>query len=133
MKMGAIVLDSSNSDELADFYQKLLSWTKHRYDDEWIIVSSDSGEGTPLVFQEVRDYERPVWPSKQEHQQQMIHLDFYTADVEEAVKYALSCGAQLSKVQLEDGWRVLLDPQGHPFCILPDTPPSNNYSKIDIK
>ena len=52
MKLGAIVLDSNNSDELASFYQKLLGWKKTRYDDAWIIVSSENGEGTPLVFQE---------------------------------------------------------------------------------
>lgn len=126
MKLGAIVLDSNNSDKLADFYQKLLDWTKHRYDEEWIIVKSDNGEGLPLVFQEIVDYIQPVWPCSPEHQQQMIHLDFYVDDVGEAVKHALSCGAELSKVQLEDGWRVMLDPAGHPFCILPNTPPASN-------
>lgn len=126
MKPGAIVLDSDNSEELADFYQKLLGWAKYRYDEEWIIVSGDSGEGLPLVFQEIMNYERPIWPVKSGRQQQMIHLDFYVDNVEESVKHALSCGAELSKVQLKDGWRVMLDPAGHPFCILPNTPPSVN-------
>ena len=123
IKMGAIVLDSNNSDELADFYAKLLGWTKHRYDAEWVIVSGDKGEGLPLVFQEIENYERPVWPAASGAQQQMLHLDFYVDDVEQAVRYALSCGAELSKVQLCDDWKVLLDPAGHPFCILPNTPP----------
>lgn len=125
MKLGAIVLDSGNSNDLADFYAKLLGWTKHVYDEEWIIVKSDSGEGLPLVFQEIEDYVKPVWPCKQGHQQQMLHLDFYVDDVEMGVQHAQTCGAELSEVQLEEGWRVMLDPAGHPFCVLPNTPPSN--------
>ncbi len=41
MKLGAmaIILDSGNSEELSDFYSKLLGWTKHKSDDgEWIVV-----------------------------------------------------------------------------------------------
>lgn len=49
----------------------------------------------------------------------MAHLDFHVADVEEGVKTALSCGATLSEIQFDDRWRVMLDPAGHPFCILP--------------
>ena len=124
IKMGAIVLDSGNSDELADFYARLLGWTKYRQDAEWVIVTSEKGEGVPLVFQEIENYERPVWPAASRTQQQMLHLDFYVDDVEHGVKHALSCGAELSKVQLCDDWRVLLDPAGHPFCILPNTPPA---------
>ena len=124
MKLGAIVLDSNNSDEWASFYQKLLGWKKTRYDDEWIIVSSENGEGTPLVFQENKNYKKPIWPSTSGEQQQMIHLDFYVDHVEEAIKHALSCGAQVSEVQLSNDWQVLLDPAGHPFCILPSTSPA---------
>lgn len=122
MVMGALVLDSGNSEELSDFYAKLLGWTKQRYDDEWIIVSSDKGEGTPLVFQEIVNYEKPVWPAERGKQQQMMHMDFYADDHKEALKHALACGARFSEVQLEDGWRVMLDPAGHPFCILPKEP-----------
>ncbi len=124
--MGAIVLDSSNADALADFYAKLLGWTKRRYDAEWVIVASDQGEGLPLVFQEIENYQPPVWPGKTGEQQQMVHLDFYVEDVELGVKYAVSCGAKVSQEQLSGDWRVLLDPAGHPFCILPNTPPAEN-------
>ena len=124
MKLGAIVLDSGNSEELSNFYQKLLGWTKYRQGPEWIILKSDSGEGLPLVFQEIDCYQRPVWPARADAQQQMTHLDFYTDDVPASVAHALACGAVLSPVQLEDSWQVLLDPAGHPFCILPTHPPA---------
>ena len=127
MKLGAmaVVLDSGNSEALSDFYAKLLGWKKYKPDDEWMIVFNDDEKGMPwLTFQEIKDYERPVWPATPGKQQQMVHLDFHVDDMEEGVKHALACGAVLSDIQLEDEWRVLLDPAGHPFCILPmPTPP----------
>ena len=54
-------------------------------------------------------------------QQPMLHLDFYvqadTFGIE--IDHAISCGATLSEVQLAEAWKVLIDPAGHPFCILP--------------
>jgi catechol 2,3-dioxygenase-like lactoylglutathione lyase family enzyme len=126
IKMGAIVLDSANADALADFYSKLLGWEKQRYDSEWVIVASKGGEGTPLVFQQIENYQRPSWPAQAEKQQQMLHLDFYVSNVEEGVQHAIACGAVPAETQLADDWRVLLDPAGHPFCILPNTPPDKN-------
>lgn len=64
------------------------------------------------------DYVPPVWPTTREAQQQMAHLDFHVSNVEEAVAHALSCGATLSETQYDEGWRVMIDPAGHPFCLL---------------
>lgn len=119
MKLKAVVLDSGNSEELANFYQKLLGWTKRFHFREWIIISSDTSEGMQLTFQEISNYEKPVWPAMEGQQQQMMHMDFYVDNLDDAVKHAVSCGAELSKVQFGDLWRVMLDPAGHPFCLLP--------------
>ena len=113
-----VILDSDNADALSAFYEKLLGW-KRFPGEEWTIVANVEQKGPWLTFQQVDDYVPPVWPAEPGKQQQMTHLDFHVKDVEEGVKYALSCGATLSDVQLEEGWRVLLDPSGHPFCILP--------------
>lgn len=48
----------------------------------------------------------------------MIHIDFYSDNVEKDVKHALNCGASLAKYQSGD-WKVLIDPAEHPFCIVP--------------
>lgn len=125
MKLGAIVLDSDNSDQLADFYAALLGWVKHRFDEEWVIVGRETREAPMLVFQQIEGYERPTWPWAEGKQQQMLHLDFYVDSVEEGVAHALACGATLAPEQLEDGWRVMLDPAGHPFCVLPNKAPSD--------
>ena len=124
LRFGAIVIDSSNSDELSDFYQRLLGWEKEcQYfeGEKWYIVKNESGEEMPLVFQEVETYERPVWPSVKGFQQQMQHLDFYVQaeDYDTKVSHAISCGAEVSEIQLTDSLTVMLDPAGHPFCIIP--------------
>lgn len=124
MKLGAIVIDSNISDELSGFYQRLLSWEKEcQYfeGERWFIVKSNNGEGMPLVFQEIAEYERPKWPAQKGTQQQMQHLDFYVKaeDYESEVKHAITCGAVMSEIQLTDSLKVMLDPAGHPFCIIP--------------
>ena len=70
-----------------------------------------------ILFQRNPEYCPPVWPEEPGVQQQMAHLDFHVQDVEEGVKYALSCGASISEHQYDDRWRVMIDPAGHPFCI----------------
>ena len=88
--------------------------------DNWIVLKSGGGD-TPLVFQQADDYRRPVWPSQEGRQQQMTHLDFYVAadDYESEVSRAVSCGAVVAETQFSAHWKVLLDPAGHPFCIIP--------------
>lgn len=80
------------------------------------------GFPTWITFQQVDDYVAPVWPATANEQQQMVHLDFHVENVEEAVAYALSCGAKMADMQYEDLWRVMIDPAGHPFCLLPPPP-----------
>jgi hypothetical protein len=74
--------------------------------------------GATLNFQRVADYARPEWPG-QEHPQQH-HLDFRVDDLEAATKHAIALGASRAEVQpQEDTWRVMIDPDGHPFCLCP--------------
>ncbi len=122
MKLSSIVLDSGNAIQLADFYQNLLGWEKKVYDHGengiWITLRNKEESTTRLVFQQVNNYQKPVWPAESNKQQQMLHMDFYSDNVEKDVKHALECGASLAKYQSGD-WKVLIDPAGHPFCIVP--------------
>lgn len=124
MKLGAIVLDSDNIEELSDFYAKMLEWTKscqvHK-GEKWITVIKDDYTETPLVFQENLKYKKPVWPSAPEEQQQMIHLDFYVKadEFDKKVQHAIACGAKMAASQLSGDWKVMIDVSGHPFCIIP--------------
>lgn len=123
-RLGAIVLDSDDSEKLSDFYQKLLGWHKRRIDAEWIVVEQDDKNALHFFFQEVPEYQRPVWPATEGKQQQMQHLDFYVDDLQKGIEHAIACGAVVSEVQFSDIWRVMLDPAGHPFCVIPVKPTS---------
>lgn len=122
MKLASVVIDSNNANELSEFYKNMLGWKKkiydHGEDGEWIVLSNKEESTTRLVFQQIDNYERPIWPEEKSKQQQMVHLDFYSDNVEESVKHALDCGAVLADYQSGD-WKVCIDPAGHPFCIVP--------------
>lgn len=114
------VLDCDNMDELSAFYEKLLGWTRSSGEEYTTLVDMEQkGLPTWITFQQTDGYTPPVWPARADRQQQMTHLDFHVKDVDEAVKYALSCGATMAEAQFDDRWRVMLDPAGHPFCLLP--------------
>lgn len=121
MQLSSIVLDCSNARNLLDFYKKLLDWEERVYDHGedgvWMTLKSKDST-TRIVFQETNDYVKPVWPNEMGKQQIMVHMDFYTDDLDRDVKRSLELGATLADVQSGD-WKVLLDPEGHAFCIVP--------------
>jgi hypothetical protein len=118
IRFASMTLDCPNQAELADFYTALLSWGKHRFDEEWLAVISPD-KHVCLLFQQIEDYVPPVWPSETGKQQQMAHLDFAAATNEKEVvtKHALACGATLASVQFAENYTIFIDPVGHPFCI----------------
>ena len=122
MKLSSIVLDCSNVEELSNFYMNLLGWERKEYDHGedgiWVVLSNKEESTTRITFQEIEDYQKPVWPEQKGEQQQMVHFDFYSDDVEKSVEHAISLGAKLAENQFGD-WKVLIDPAGHPFCIVP--------------
>ena len=124
MRLGAIVLDSDNIEELSDFYAAMLGWTKSSQiqdGEKWITVTKEDYSETPLLFQENPEYKKPKWPSTKEEQQQMIHLDFYVRmdEYESKIEHAVKCGANMMECQFSDSWKVMTDISGHPFCMTP--------------
>lgn len=117
IKLQAIVLDCSNAHELADFYAELLGWEKYADNPEWISVGI-KWETPFLLFQEEPGYKPPVWPDEPDEQQKSMHLDFAVSDLEAAVEHAKKCGATVAPVQFSEHWTVMIDPSGHPFCLV---------------
>ncbi len=120
IKMSAFTLDCKEPYELAEFYAKLLGWVipTRKYENAGLVPPDSKHGAYPyLLFQRNPDYEPPVWPDTPGAQRQMAHVDFAVADVEEAVAYAITCGATLAPEQFSDSWRVMFDPAGHPFCL----------------
>ena len=78
-----IVVDCKDAGVLAEFYSKLLGWElTHQRANGWAAITSPSG--MVMAFQEIEEYQPPVWPWKEGKQGQMLHLDFYVENLEEA-------------------------------------------------
>lgn len=124
IKPYAFVLDCKAPRALADFYCKLLDWVIP-YEDDYCVVAAHptakQGEYPGISFQRNDDYVPPVWPEEPGAQQQMAHLDFAVSDPEKAVRHAINCGAKVADTQFSKQWTVMLDPEGHPFCLCPFT------------
>lgn len=119
-----VVLDSDDAEGLSLFYERLLGWTRYP-GEEYTVLRNERQTGLPtwITIQQVDGYVPPVWPWAPEAQQQMAHVDFHVRDVEEGVRHALACGAVLAEEQFDPRWRVMIDPAGHPLCILPPIMP----------
>lgn len=107
--------DCRDADKLADFYVKLLGWKKTLSGQGWAGIHTP--QGVILAFQTVEKYVPPVWPWREGQQQQMAHIDFKVDDLEAAVEHALNCGARKAEVQYFETSTVMIDPEGHPFCL----------------
>lgn len=116
MTLVATVLDSPDARELADFYQRLLGWTRQADESDWVKLAPPEG-GAGLSFQTESDYVRPTWPADPGDPQMSMHLDFHVDDLDEAGAHAEAVGAVLADFQPQDDVRVYLDPAGHPFCL----------------
>ena len=100
-----IVVDCKDAGVLAEFYSKLLGWElTHQRANGWAAITSPSG--MVMAFQEIEG-----------KQGQMLHLDFYVENLEEAVVYAIQLGARQADEQYFRTSRTMFDPAGHPFCL----------------
>ncbi|KLU72773.1 MAG: hypothetical protein RHS_1470 [Robinsoniella sp. RHS] len=118
IKMGPIVMDCGmgGAKVLSEFYSRLLGWNlSHPAQNGTSAITSP--QGNVMAFQEVEGYESPVWPWKAGKQGQMIHFDLEVEDLEEAISYAVLCGARLAEEIFFEDSRTLFDPAGHPFCL----------------
>lgn len=119
IKLGCVTIDCPDPASLADFYIRLLGWSKSHEAEGYVCISSPNID-VRIGFQENTDYVPPVWPETPGKQQQMVHLDFSVKDkteMEAMVAHAIQCGAKKAGEQFSDLWTVMLDPAGHPFCL----------------
>jgi catechol 2,3-dioxygenase-like lactoylglutathione lyase family enzyme len=116
MKLTSTVLNSTDPRRLATFYSRLLGWPITTDEQDWVTLRP--GDGIPgLSFQDESLYQPPVWPAAAGEQQMMMHLDIEVDDLDAAVAEAVAAGATLAEHQPQKDVRVLLDPDGHPFCL----------------
>jgi catechol 2,3-dioxygenase-like lactoylglutathione lyase family enzyme len=114
-KINVFALDCPDPRALADFYSQLTGLAIDRDDGEWVQLQSDGGAA--LAFQLAPDHRAPDWPSSANPQQ--AHMDFEVDDLDAGEAAVIGIGARKTDVQPEpDGFRVFLDPAGHPFCLV---------------
>jgi len=118
------VLGSADPEALARFYSELFGWEIKVVDPTWVtmLMRDPDGNGTHsnLAFQLEEHHVRPTWPAGPGEQQIQMHLDVGVRELEPAVQDALALGASLAQFQPQEDVRVLLDPDGHPFCLYLD-------------
>ena len=123
----SITLTAARPRVLADFYARLTGWRlMESYparegeppEAGWAQVKPPQGApGPTLNFEWDRHFAVPTWPSEPGRQTASEHLDLRCEDLQAAVAWAEQCGARLADHQPQEHVRVMLDPDGHPFCV----------------
>jgi predicted enzyme related to lactoylglutathione lyase len=108
-------IDSADPARLARFYAAALGWEVTYSDDSYGMVE---GNGIKIGFGKVEGFRPAQWPD--EACAKRFHLDLQVDDLEEASESLCAIGATQPDFQPGAGrWRVLLDPDGQPFCLSP--------------
>ena len=121
LRFAGTVLNAPDVDALASFYEHLLGWPRLMDEADWIALRHPDG-GTAIAFQTDAAFTPPVWPGGAGDQRANVHLDFVADDLDAAVEHAVAGGATLAGFQPDERERVLFDPIGHPFCLIPAPP-----------
>ena len=116
-RIRSIALDTRDPAALARFYQQLIGGEVDDTDLEWVTLRGD--EIPPLSFQLAPDHQAPEWLNPDRPQQ--FHIDVTVSRNELAAAEAQVLAAGATKHQHQpgeaEGWRVYVDPAGHPFCL----------------
>ncbi|MFC4494172.1 VOC family protein [Streptomyces ovatisporus] len=116
--MHSVVLDCPDPRRLAEFYAQVLGGKIEPGDDnDWVDVTGPDGH--KLAFQESPGFIPPQWPSLEHAQQLHLDLQVPRERMDQAEQDVIALGAR--RIQGDDdgklGFRVYLDPAGHPFCL----------------
>jgi len=127
MAVAAVTIGAADPRGLAAFYARLLDWPVTASDparpgmppeDGWAQIRPPPDRSGPtLNFEYEEKFSRPVWPAVDSAQNATQHLDIAVGDLDEAVRWAVDAGATLADFQPQEDVRVMLDPDGHPFCL----------------
>jgi predicted enzyme related to lactoylglutathione lyase len=108
-------IDTADPAIQAHFYATALGWEITYCDDNYGMIE---GNGIKIGFGKVEGFQPARWPDRACTKR--FHLDLQVDDLDKAVKRLCAIGA--SEPDFQPGaehWRVLLDPDGQPFCLTP--------------
>ena len=106
-------IDCADPARLAQFWAAALGWTVTYSDASYGMVE---GDGVKIGFGKVEGFQAAQWPD--EAAAKRFHLDLQVEDLDSAADHLCALGASRPGFQPgADRWRVLLDPDGQPFCL----------------
>ena len=115
-RVTSVTLNSPDPPALARFYPRLLGWEIGSEEEGWVTLPNPDG-GIGLSFHIEDVYTPPTWPSEPGKQIMQMHLEVLVDDLDAGCAHAQACGAVMAVNQPQEGVRVHLDPDGHPFCL----------------
>lgn len=121
VEVSTVTLGAREPVRLARFYADLLGGRVGDVDpdEDWVAVRDL--EGWTLAVQLEPDQSPAVWPAGPDDQHMQAHLEIRADDLDAAVARAVSLGARVADHQPQPDVCVMLDPEGHPFCLWVET------------
>ena len=108
-------IDSADPARQARFYADAFGWEVTYSDADYGMVE---GDGVRIGFGRIAGFRPATWPDESDSKR--FHLDLRVDDLDGATERLCALGASLPEFQPGgDRWRVLLDPDGQPFCLCP--------------
>lgn len=124
LRATSITISTARPRAQAEFYARLLGGRVTASDGPGPGEPPEAGwaqvkpaDGMTINLEHEREWTPPVWPARPGEQRSTQHLDVHVDDLQLAVAWARECGAREADVQPQDDVRVMLDPDGHPFCL----------------
>ena len=112
-KLSMLNIDSADPARLAQFYAAALGWEVTYSDDSYRMVK---GNGIKIGFGKIEGFRPAQWPDKAGVKR--FHFDLQVNHLNEATESL--CVIEASQPDFQPGagrWRVLIDPDGQPFCL----------------
>ncbi len=110
-----LVLDSTDPNGLATFYQQVLGMIRVNDEADWVVIG-DAADRPGLAFARIAGYQPPRWPDPAHPAH--LHLDIRVEDLDVGQAAVLGLGARKLDGGDSEVHRVFADPAGHPFCLV---------------
>jgi catechol 2,3-dioxygenase-like lactoylglutathione lyase family enzyme len=121
--IGTVALECPDPAALAHFYSRLTGRPVVFAGPDWYSLADDSG-GVSLSFQLAPGHQPPVWPDPASSMQFHLHVKV-GGDLDAAERAVVAIGAtRFAEQPSPQDFRVLADPAGHPFCLVPASRPT---------
>jgi predicted enzyme related to lactoylglutathione lyase len=110
--VSSVTIDAVDPETLAEFWSALLGLRVHPRESRFVALERPPAGAPELVFQPVPEPKRD---------KVRIHLDINVPDVDAAVRRVLKLGgSSVDEIhEAGDTWRVMRDPEGNEFCLIP--------------